>query len=286
MLDRFLIATADGPGYEGNIKLAIEVKTFLGTNNKIAHLSGEIDVPNTHPDMVIAIGGDGTIMRAMKKYSQYDIPTFGINGGRLGFLAGAERDNWQDALKRILADKYVIEERLALQFRFGNQVIGPVVNEVKVEHPTEVMFYQVQINNLVFWHALEAYGVFVGTATGSNAEHFSSHGQPIFPTSNDVSLTPKRRQGVGFDPFHFPEVSRGGSVTITPLGGAHGATEVPVIADGMKYENDGALLQVGESIVITRAEKPMLLTTFGLEQFFSALEEKKGYPLSRNKCST
>lgn len=278
----FLITYPEGNQYGSTRQMAMDVKNYLLLKGQMVHVAEEIDVPECNPTMVIAIGGDGTIMRAMKKYSQYSIPTFGINGGRLGFLAGAERDNWKGALDRILAKDFVVEERLALQFEFGGRVIGPIVNEVKVEHPTEVMFYEVQINNLRFWHGLEAYGVFVGTATGSNAEHFSSHGQPIFPTSNDVSLTPKRRQGVGFDPFHFPEVSRGGSVTITLLGGAHGATEAPVFADGLTCTNNGHPLQAGESIVITKAPKPMLLATFGLEQFFTALEQKKGYPLSRN----
>jgi len=282
MIKKVLITAPEGVNYEQSRQLSLQVKSYLSEQNVVAHLAGDIDMPDIQPDIVVAIGGDGTIMRAMKKYSQYGVPTFGINGGRLGFLAGAERDNWREALLRLLVDDYCVEERLALQFEFGGRIHGPFVNEVKIADESRVMFYQADIGKRTFWHAVESLGLFLATATGSTAEHFSNRGGPMFPTSMDVSLMPKNPQQVGFDPFKFPQLSQGESVTLTFLGGAHGETEVDVVADGIKISNNGALLQAGESLIISKAPKPMLLATFGLEQFFRALEQKKGYPLSRN----
>jgi NAD+ kinase len=278
-MKRFLIVTATGEEYLRAEQLSYEVKSELSNLGHMAHLVSDVDVPVYKPDLVIAIGGDGTIMRAMKKYSAYGIPTFGINGGDLGFLASAEVDNWQSALPRLIAGDYEREERLALQFQIGvnGPVVGPIVNEMYLFHPQVPVTYEARINGHVLWGRLAARGLLLSTATGSNAQSFSNHGQPLFPTSQDVVLTPMNPQMANVRAFSFPEVARGGSVSISLLRGKRGNEAVEVWADGTQYTTTEHPLHIGEPVIITKAPQPLLLATFGLAHFFAALKAKKGY---------
>lgn len=276
---KFLVVAAEGADYAKAQLIAHEVKSQLALLGAVAHLSTDVDVPQYKADLVIAVGGDGTIMRAMKKYSPYGLPTFGINGGNLGFLASAEEDNWQSALSRLIAGDYEREERLALQFQIGvnGSVIGPIVNEVYLYHPEEPVLYEARINGHFLWRRLDARGLLLSTATGSNAQSFSNFGQPLFPTSQDVILTPMNPQMANVRAFSFPEVSRCGSVSISLLSGKRGNEVVEVWADGTKYTSAERPLRIGEPVVITKAPRPLILATFGLAHFFAALKVKKGY---------
>lgn len=274
---RFLIVSATGEKYAAAEALALEVKGALNHLGEIAHLATDIDVPDYKPGMVIAVGGDGTIMRAMKKYSPLKIPTFGINGGTLGFLAGAEKDDWQEPLKLLIDGNVTIEERLALSFAFRGETYGPIANEVFLRHQDNSMEYQVSINGEVFWERIAARGFMVATPTGSNAENFTYAGPPIFPTSLDVALTPMSSPDPAVRAFTIPQVSAGGEVTVEFLPGKYDDISVELRADGKKYVPDEPV-RPGESIVVRKHPEPLLLATFGLAQHLRALR-KKGFPL-------
>jgi len=103
-------------------------------------LLSEVTDATPEPDMVIVVGGDGTIMRSLQRHKA---PVFGINGGTVGFLAGSE-DRFNDieiALQRLLNHDYLTEDRLALHALIvrrssKEQVVSlqPIVNEVAVQH--------------------------------------------------------------------------------------------------------------------------------------------------------
>jgi NAD kinase len=278
MLKKVLVTAAEGVAYAKAQSIAHEVKSEFARFGVVAHLSDEVDVPKFKPEMVIAIGGDGTIMRAMKKYSPYGIPTFGINGGTLGFLAGAEIDNWDESLIPMLEGDVKIEHRLALSVTWRDQEFGPFANEVFVRHVRYPVTYQVAIDGHTFWNKLSARGFMVATATGSNAENFSNFGKPIFPTSADVVLTPMNPQSPAVESFTIPQVSAGGEVSITFLPGKYDGMTTEVWADGDQITINGENLQMGETITIRQHPLKLLLATFGLPQHFRALK-KKGYDL-------
>lgn len=66
-------------------------------------------------DFVFVIGGDGTILKAARFYSECETPIFGINLGRLGFLSQASAENLEEAVKKILSGDYKIEKRMMLK---------------------------------------------------------------------------------------------------------------------------------------------------------------------------
>ena len=277
-IKRILVTSAEGVKYQKAVRLAHEVKSELSRLGVVTHLASDVDIPHFTPDMVIAVGGDGTIMRSMKKYTPYGIPTFGVNGGTLGFLAGAEQDDWKDPLARVLAGDFEIEERLALSFTWRGQEFGPVANEVFLQHTRYPVWYQVAINDEVMGPGIESRGFMVATPTGSNAENSSNFGKSLFPTSTDVVITPMRPQHPAAASFGIPQVANGGSVSITLLPEKYDGMTVEVWSDGQQYQVGGSDLGVGEVIVVRKHPLALKLATFGLPQHFRALR-KKGYAL-------
>lgn len=70
-----------------------------------------------HVDAIIALGGDGTMLRAARSGSEYDVPVLGINMGKVGFLSEVQPAQWEAALRALLRDECWLEERLMLQVR-------------------------------------------------------------------------------------------------------------------------------------------------------------------------
>src|SRR5690606_4252751 len=85
-----------------------------------------IDVERDDLELAIVLGGDGTILRAAELVRGGDAPVLGINMGHVGFLAEIERDDMDDAVRRVIARDYEVEERLALSVRVKDSA-GAVV---------------------------------------------------------------------------------------------------------------------------------------------------------------
>ncbi|MGI8755914.1 MAG: NAD(+)/NADH kinase, partial [Acidimicrobiales bacterium] len=93
-----------------------------------------LDDDETVLDLVVAIGGDGTVLRAAQRAVRDDAAILGINLGQLGYLAEVEPSGWQPALEGFLADRHRVEERLMVSARVGNDPpVRPALNEVVIE---------------------------------------------------------------------------------------------------------------------------------------------------------
>ena len=68
-------------------------------------------------DLLITLGGDGTLLRAARMGAEYEVPMLGVKMGRLGFLAEVQPGDWQEPLARILAGDYWVEQRLMIRAR-------------------------------------------------------------------------------------------------------------------------------------------------------------------------
>src|SRR5690606_29783893 len=97
---------------------ADEHRDLLAAAPELAHVSllGR-DVSTSELELVIVLGGDGTILRAAELARESDAPLLGVNLGHVGFLAEAERDDLAEAVRRALARDYGVEERMTLSVR-------------------------------------------------------------------------------------------------------------------------------------------------------------------------
>jgi NAD+ kinase len=143
-------------------------------------------------DMIISLGGDGTILRAARCVGKNDIPIFGINLGGLGFMTGSSRDSYLDDLEKIISGKYCIEERMTLECSIGgrDETFG-ALNDVVVsrESISRVISLKVYIDD-EYLTTYTADGIIVSTPTGSTAHSLSAGGPIISPDTEMILITP------------------------------------------------------------------------------------------------
>jgi NAD kinase len=244
------------------------------------------EVSYARPELAVAVGGDGTVIQATKRWSPEGVPVIGLNAGDVGFLcAGETRGDWKQQIAdfaRFIADKqYQVEERAALQV---NGYPGSFVNEVALtaigtqEYPFALARYRVETETGVVWEQAHARTIILATQTGSTGLNASSGGLIARPGEGHV-LTAGNPQTGDLGSMYIPTIP-GKSLRITLLEQLHDAPVV-LTADGKnigyEYGIDYHGLKVGQTVTITMATQPMLLATRGIEQFETALREKKRF---------
>lgn len=146
-------------------------------------------------ELVIVLGGDGTILRAAELIRPHPTPLLGVNLGHVGFLAESERDDLGLTITRALARDYAVEERmtLAVRAKVGNEVVYEswALNEATVEKAERERMLEVVIE--VDRRPLSSFGcdgVVMSTPTGSTAYSFSAGGPIVWPSLDALLLVP------------------------------------------------------------------------------------------------
>lgn len=160
-----------------------------GKWQEILHTEGK------QTDMILVLGGDGTLLRAAKDTAQAKIPVIGVNLGTLGYLAEVERTNLKPALDQLLAGDYTIEERMMLKgqvFRNGKILEDCcALNDVAIVRNgrLQMLYFQIFVNGK-FLKEYFADGMIVATPTGSTGYNMSAGGPIVEPAANLLLLTP------------------------------------------------------------------------------------------------
>lgn len=153
------------------------------------------DVAQSDLELVIVLGGDGTILRAAELARGCDAPLLGVNLGHVGFLAEAEREDLRATVERALARDYVVEERMTISVRV--KVDAEVVyetwalNEASVEKASRERSMEVAIE--VDGRPISTFGcdgVVMSTPTGSTAYSFSAGGPVVWPSVEALLMVP------------------------------------------------------------------------------------------------
>ncbi|WP_353648150.1 NAD kinase [Nakamurella sp. A5-74] len=147
-------------------------------------------------EMVLALGGDGTLLRGAEHARPRGIGVLGINLGRVGFLAEADADGIDDALEAIIARRYRLVDRMTVDAFLetpegGEQFVGWALNEISIEKGSRERILDVVVE--VDGRGLSAYGcdgVLVATPTGSTAYAFSAGGPVVWPGVQSLLVVP------------------------------------------------------------------------------------------------
>lgn len=146
-------------------------------------------------DLLIALGGDGTMLRAGQICGPHGVPILGINMGRFGFLMEIRQNQWQEALSRLIAGDYWLEKRMMLHAHRNRagQILGEwdVVNEVVVSRGSFVR--PVHLETSVDGRYLTTYvadGLIASTPTGSTAYALAAGGPILPPELRTILLVP------------------------------------------------------------------------------------------------
>jgi NAD+ kinase len=183
-----------------NIIFLIEKKynSILLNKSKISHnhklFSSYEDLDNT-VDLMITIGGDGTLLRSITFVRDLGIPIIGINTGRLGFLATLNQELLNIELKKILKGEFNVEERSLIEVNIDNNNdfsdFNFALNEVSVGRKNTTSMIEIKTTlNGEYLNTYWADGLIVSTPTGSTGYSLSCGGPIMTPSSQTFSITP------------------------------------------------------------------------------------------------
>lgn len=234
------------------------------------------DVAVEDMELAIVLGGDGTILRAAELVREGTAPVLGINMGHVGFLAEIDKDDMDEAVRRVIDRAYEVEERLALQVRVKNaqdEVIYETwaLNEATVEKASRERMLEVVIE--VDGRPLSSFGcdgVVVSTPTGSTAYNFSAGGPVIWPSVQAIAVIPLSAHALFARPL---VVGPEHAVAIEVLERTNG---IGVLwCDGRRSHD----LPPGARVVVRRSRRPVRLARLHPAAFTDRLVRKFRLPV-------
>jgi len=230
--------------------------------------------PSTELDLLITLGGDGTLLRGARLLNGANIPILGLNLGRVGFLTTAGPETLEWALDSIVRRAFTTEPRLALQSAItgkgakggGGRVEPLVLNDVVVHKGGVARVVRLKVSvdgDEVAQYSAD--GIIVSTPTGSTAYSMSAGGPIVVPTVDAIVVTAICPHTLAVRPL---VLSATAVVTIQPI---------PPWSDDVLVSFDGQVgtpISPGERLEVRRAERPILLVRLGPESFFKRLRKK------------
>ncbi|HOA87657.1 MAG: NAD kinase [Microbacteriaceae bacterium] len=227
-------------------------------------------------ELAIVLGGDGTILRAAEVTRGSAAPILGVNMGHVGFLAESERDDLDDAVQRVIARDYRVEERMALDVRVkssADEVIYSTwaLNEATVEKASRERMLEVIIE--IDQRPLSSFGcdgVIVATPTGSTAYNFSAGGPVIWPTVEAIALVPMAAHALFARPLVVgPEAAV--AIELMERTAGRGV----LWCDGRRSHE----LPPGARVVVRRSPEPVRLARLHAPAFTNRLVDKFRLPV-------
>jgi len=222
-------------------------------------------------DLVVSLGGDGSILRALELIGQAGVPIMGVDHGQLGYLTEVEADDAADAVTRFLAGDADVEQRMLLDITIDPADSGPVerhlaLNELVVERSSEVNTIRLRVDiDDEFFTTYAVDGMIVATPTGSTAYAFSARGPIIDPAHRALLVTPVSPHLL-FDRSLVLEPSTRVDLTLDD----HRPATVSVDGRRITTVGDGAMIRC------CAAPQSARLVTFGSRRFHHVLKAKFG----------
>ncbi len=220
-------------------------------------------------DVLLVLGGDGTMLNAARLAEERGIPILGVNMGGLGFLTEVRRERLYPSLERVFANDFVLDERLMLRtlvHRHGEMVAqGAVLNDVVISKGTlaRMIELRIAIQGQIVTN-LRGDGLIVSTPTGSTAYSLSAGGPIMDPAVQSLILTPICPHTLTHRPLIVPAHAE---ITVTLTSKDDGAMAT---LDGQV----GVALSQGDSIEIRQSDHRTKLIRFPETQYYGVLREK------------
>ena len=219
-------------------------------------------------DLLIVLGGDGTLLSMARAVGELGVPILGVNLGGLGFLTATTLDEMLPALDTLLAGGMEVEERMMLGARLvrGGQGVGDYIalNDVVITKSamSRIIDLSVSVGGR---HAISyrADGLIISTPTGSTAYNLSAGGPILFPTMDAVVLTPIAPHTLSNRPIVVPGAQRVDVALLVEQ-------EVMLTMDGQV----GVPLRGGDVVEVQKADARIRLVRFPSKDFFSVLRTK------------
>lgn len=224
-------------------------------------------------ELVVALGGDGTLLRAAELARPHDVPLVGINLGHVGFLTEVERSDIDTTAEQVVTRDYTVEHRLTLEVRLcsadGRTDVGWALNDVSIERldRARVLDLLVAIDDrpLSRW---ACDGVVCATPTGSTAYAFSAGGPVVWPTVDALLVVPINAHAL----FARPLVVAPDSLVSVEIAAERPAV---MVCDGRRE----LALDRGDRLEIRRSEHSLPLARLRTAPFTDRLVTKFQLPV-------
>jgi NAD+ kinase len=226
------------------------------------------DLPR-NVDLLLVLGGDGTMIATARMVGDSEVPVLGVNYGGLGYLAEFRIEELFSALDTILAGNYKVQRRLMLEveLRRDDTIVtrNRVLNDVVVNKSALARIIEIEAYlNEQFVNSFRADGLIVSTPTGSTAYNLSAGGPVIFPSMNAVVITPICPFTLSNRPIVVPDDSLIEVRLITEK------EEVALTLDGQV----GFPLQASDRIIICKSKATFNLIQPANRNYFDVLRDK------------
>jgi NAD+ kinase len=249
-------------GKSAALKLEQELAELLGGRG--------VTVTDEKPDLVVSLGGDGTMLKAAQLAHSADAPLLGVNLGRLGYLTEVDAGREREAIDAMLDGDFQVEERMMLACRVDSPESSYVgLNEVLVERSTRHRLVRLTVR--IGGEGLAAFnadGMIVATPTGSTAYALSAGGPIVSPRAECMIVVPVSAHMI----FSRPFVLAPDEVVEITVGGPE---------QGASLALDGAIgrdLSPGSTVTVQRHPRALKLVRLGGPGFLERLRSKLGLP--------
>jgi NAD+ kinase len=184
------------------IKDKIKLPTHITTFTQHSELVG-------HTDVLVSLGGDGTLLDTLSLIRDSGIPVIGINFGRLGFLASINKDEIKKAIEALKNKEYSLDKRTLLSLASTYNLFGEenfALNDITIHRRdnSAMMIIHAYMNN-EFVNSYWADGLIIATPTGSTAYSLSCGGPIIYPSSQNFVITPIAPHNLNVRPVIVPD---------------------------------------------------------------------------------
>lgn len=200
-----------------------------------------------HPDLIVVLGGDGSMLSVVRAFGLHPVPTLGINFGRIGFLASVSAKNWREALEEALAGECVLEPRMRLagrlETRNGHSVSSVGLNDMVVQRGAAQGMMTLSLHDGPSWISdYRADGLILASPSGSTAHSLAAGGPILAPSMRGLVVTPISPQSLS----HRPMVMHPESVLRIVVEKAHGLVTLAVDGHGFYPMQEGDQLIVNQ----------------------------------------
>jgi NAD+ kinase len=221
-------------------------------------------------DMVVALGGDGTMLSVARRVGDSGIPIFGINLGGLGFLTTSSLQELFPSFENIVSGDFSTEERMVLKVDTWNEkgekrlLYG--LNDVVISKGafSRIIDLKVFVGNEEVGE-FKSDGIIVSTPTGSTGYSLSAGGPIIFPTMKVILVTPICPHTLAVRPFVIPD-----DWPVTIDLGNHRTKDIMLTVDGQIGES----LEIGKKVIVSRGDHNINFVKPYGRSFFSLLQSK------------
>ena len=254
--------TTVAPKLDISLQFEEELREVAGSSSPLTSLD---DI-----DMLLTLGGDGTMLRAARLLDGRPVPMLGMNLGRLGFLTCCGIDEMESALRRFSAGDYQSSRRMMLEVRAldpsGNLRDRWLALNDAVLHKAgfaRVVGLRVTVDREMI-ASYAADGLVIATPSGSTAYSLSAGGPIVVPTLESILLSPISPHTLAIRPVVLPPTSE---VIVEAV---HAPDQLLITVDGQV----GTIFAPGEALSVRRADNPVVLVRFQDTTFFSRLRTK------------